>query len=165
MHLLGGCGAGGYAKSRLTYGFAGTTITIGASVIGVLGAAGNSGGTTYFGGAISAGGDSGGTDNLASTSASFAPEGNGGVTTGGNIVLSNGAGGFPGSICLGNVSAAGRGGGSALYLGGYGSGTVLIKDGYPATQQGCGGANSGPSGVARTGGLGYAGLATIYELS
>lgn len=78
-----------------------------------------------------------------------------------------GQGGFSGTVYSQFLSASGRGGSSSLYLGGYGSGTRLDRDGYDATQYGCGGggANNSPSmSTTRKGGVGYSGVAIIYEL-
>lgn len=159
-----GGGSGGYVKARLTSGFSGQPITIGAGGTGVSNSNGNPGGNTLFMSLTATGGGGGVTG--AATTLAVTPEGPGGIGSGGFIAAA-GAGGFPSIVYSSVLAQSGKGAGSYLYPGGGATGTVQPRDGYDATQYGCGGggSNSAPSGAARKGGSGFQGVAIIWEYS
>lgn len=161
-----GGGGGGYVKSRLTSGFTGQTVTIGAGGAGAAaGANGNNGSATTFG-TLSAGGGLGG---LAMTAASYGlgpSQANSGVATGGNLINALGVRGFNGVVYSmnGAFCQSGRGGGCVMFPGGAGA-AVTGANGSPATALGCGGGGAATAGTmaATAGGAGGNGYAIIYE--
>ncbi|WP_157661702.1 hypothetical protein [Burkholderia ubonensis] len=154
-----GGAAGGYIRHRMTSGFSGATVTIGAAGSGSSGAAGAAGGNTSFAG-ITANGGSGGASNGPSTSAATAPSA-GGTASGGSIINSSGA---PGLWCVGNATLAYGGIGANSLLGAGGievaNGTGGAATGYGA---GGGGAVIGASSGAQTGGAGAQGVVIVWE--
>lgn len=160
----GGGGAGGYATSRLTTGFSGATVTVGAAGAGASGAVGGNGGSSSFGALLSATGGTGGTLGgiVASGAASFVVGGNGGVGTGGNIVNSQGQPGL-GSLYVASVGLSGSGGASVF--GGGANGLFSASNGVDANSYGAGGsgASNPASSAAKTGGAGKAGIVIVEE--
>jgi len=162
-----GGGAGAYAEGRLTSGFSGATITIGAGGNG--GAAGinngSTGGTTSFGASISCPGGIGG--QAAGSAAGPAVIGNQGpssVATGGSILNATGAaGGLGFNFGIGD-SVSGYGASSSFGAGGQ-SQVSTTAAGNAATTKGAGGggALSVNGGAAQAGGNGAAGLIIVLE--
>lgn len=116
--VSGGGGGGGYCRSRLTSGFAGAVITIGAPGAGGASGGGNGGaaGTTSFGALLSATGGTGGFGGAAVSNggSSIVIGGNNGVGTSGNIANARGTRGGAGlqngvSISAGIGGPAGNG--------------------------------------------------------
>ncbi|EPL0492715.1 glycine-rich domain-containing protein [Citrobacter koseri] len=164
----GGGGAGGYIKARVNDGFDGAVVTIGAGGSGVNGGTGTSGGTTSFGNVLIAPGGAGGTVVPNATIPAAGGDGTGGLPTGSNpIVLAKGSSGGYGIMYSTAFATSGAGAASFLYPGGSGGGTQNPRDGYSATEYGCGGGagNSRASGTSRAGGDGYQGIAIIWEFS
>lgn len=156
--VASGGAAGGYVRHRMTAGFSGATITIGAGGAGVSGAAGGNGGASSFAG-ITANGGSGGAVSAAGTAPVTGPS-SGGTASGGNILNTNGAPGWwavGGTYAFGGMGAnailgtggienAGTGGGSASGYGGGGGGGV-----------------NGATAAAQTGGAGAPGVVIVWE--
>ena len=161
----GGGGGGAYVKAMLTAGFNGSFVTIGAGGLGVTGLAGGNGGDTSFGDNIIAGGGVGGSPMATSSGPLGGGEGTGGIASGGNIINSIGHSGWSGMAYDVTYAVSGRGGESILFPGGQPSGTQQMKDGFNASEYGCGGggANSRSSEIAYKGGSGSQGIAIIWE--
>ncbi|WP_157654002.1 hypothetical protein [Burkholderia ubonensis] len=154
-----GGAAGGYIRHRMTSGFSGATITIGAAGVGASGAAGGAGGNTSFAG-ITANGGAGGAANGPATSAATAPSA-GGAASGGNIINSNGA---PGFWSVGNATLAYGGIGANSMLG---AGGIEVANGAGGAASGYGGGGGGSvigaSSGAQTGGAGSQGVVMVWE--
>lgn len=163
--FAGGGGAGAYVKAMITDGFNGVFVTIGAGGIGVIGETGGNGGDTKFGDNFVAGGGKGGSGMLATSGSLGGGEGMGGVASGGNIINSSGHSGWSGITYDVTYSVSGRGGESIIFPGGQPSGTQQMKDGFDASEFGCGGggANSRAGATAYKGGAGTQGIAIIWE--
>ncbi|MDT7484481.1 glycine-rich domain-containing protein [Citrobacter koseri] len=163
--FAGGGGAGAYVKAMITGGFNGVFVTIGAGGIGVIGEVGGNGGDTKFGNNFVAGGGKGGSGMLATSGSLGGGEGMGGVASGGNIINSSGHSGWSGIAYDVTYSVSGRGGESIMFPGGQPSGTQQMKDGFDASEFGCGGggANSRAGTTAYKGGVGTQGIAIIWE--
>lgn len=165
--LGGGGGSGAYAKSRLTSGFSGATVTVGAGGTGVSNANGNAGGTSSFG-SISAPGGGGG--NVSPTSYSSFPAiagyGSGGaIATGANIINAKGQCSI--EAFLSGVSLGRSGAGAMSQFGGGGepiTGTSSSA-GVAAASYGAGGSGSLTlaSGAAAAGGNGANGVVIVWE--
>ncbi|SCD23535.1 phage tail protein [Brucella inopinata] len=159
-----GGASGGYARSQITSGFAGVTVTVGAGGSPVNGGNGGNGGASSFGSFLSASGGGGG----ATAGPTGAPwltgggwPGNG---TGGNIENSPGA---PGGVSLSLTTGAanfGAPGGSSRFSGGgsprSGGGAGVDASGFGG---GGGGTASGQNWASLPGGAGAAGLVIIWE--
>ncbi|SEK02613.1 hypothetical protein [Paraburkholderia tropica] len=160
--LSGGAGgsAGGYIKSRLTSGFSGVTVTIGAGGVAASGAAGGAGGNTVFG-TLTANGGSGGVSQGPGTTFNANNNSNAGTASGGTIINLNGQ---LGTAAFGNTAIIGGiGGDSPLGAGGYPgfSGTAgTAGTGYCA---GGGGTANGASQAANIGGAGAKGVVIVWE--
>lgn len=165
----GGGGAGAIALSnRITSGFSGVTVTIGAG--GTPGAAGQvnggAGGATSFGALLIAGGGNGGVGDSAGGVARAAASGNGGAASGSASVA-----GFTGEIGgIGFATSTGASfggfGGSTLY--GAGGKQAIISGasqaGIAGTGKGSGGSGAtGAGGAAQAGGAGTIGICIVYE--
>lgn len=163
--LASGAGgaAGGYAKSRLTAGFAGATVTIGAGGVAVSGATGGNGGTTSFGALFSATGGVGGSlgSAVAASTQIGAGASAGGSGVGGNMVNAAGESGQSGLLLTSNALS---GAGGSSFFGG-GAPQVAASAGAVAVSLGSGGggAASQASTAARAGGNGAAGLCIVWE--
>lgn len=161
----GGGASANYFKTRMTSGFSGVTVTIGAG--GAPSAAGanngGNGGTTSFG-AFAAGGGVGGTGNVAFTPPLMGGNGgqNSGFTPVGNMVSFAGQTGGNGMAFSASVPQAGAGGSSPLGAGGcsLSIGAVKAASGYGSG--GCG-AISLPSAAAAAGNAGMPGVVIVYE--
>lgn len=163
-----GGGAGALATARITSGFSGVTVTIGAG--GAGGAAGNNngsnGGATTFGSVLTAGGGVGGAGSPAAAVPLASAVGTGGNASGSASLF--GAAGENGRVgyALVNTSSVGGGGGSSAYgAGGDTRVTGTSVAGRNATGFGAGG---GGGAVALTnsavaGGTGTSGICIIWE--
>lgn len=163
----GGGGSGGYVMEWITSGLGSTeTITVGAGGTGVVGAAGNNGGTSSFGSHCSASGGNG-----AGLSGAFA-----------NTLVAFGAGGLPGTGANGTYNITGGAGlqstiGTLNRLSGkggdsiYGGGAAVAVEGASGnagnanTGGGGSGACNGESQVARAGGAGGSGVVIVLSLT
>jgi hypothetical protein len=154
-------GAGSYAKSLLTSGFSGVTITVGAGGTGVIGSAGNNGGPSSFGALISCPGGRGGPTAGPSVQYDTASL-NSSAPSGGNIVSSIGSSGAniisisPTNIIAGNPGASLFGAGSKMIWGVAGAASV-------SPGAGGGGTSNTPSFPALPGGAGAPGIVIIWE--
>lgn len=165
VSLGSGGGAGGYAKSRLTSGFSGASVIVGAGGA-QSSSTGNGGGTTSFGGTIAAGGGVGGALFTATgTYPLLALGGLGGNASGGSIVSQDGGQGGAGFAFTSTNMASGAGGMSAFGAGGgsvTGSASGLNASGFGA---GGGGGSNNNAGAVRASGAGSGGLVVIWEFS
>jgi hypothetical protein len=145
----GGGGAGAYATKRITSGFSGVTVTVGAAGVGNSGLAGGNGGASSFGSLVSANGGSGGNIALVVSNAT-------------NVAL-GGAGGVTGTS--GDLNLAGTVGPAEGILGGLGE----VIPGAPSIMFGAnygygGKPNSNPiSSSALTGASGGGGIVIVRE--
>jgi hypothetical protein len=154
-----GGGAGGYAISRLTSGFSGVSMTIGAG-----GASGSNGGTTSFGALLSATGGGAGAVGPAAAAGYVTINGYGGVGSGGNVLNSRGGDGSPGLGVSASSFSSGAGGVSRIGAGGGGLPTQSSGGSNALTAgSGGGGGLAGASTAAQTGGTGAAGMIIVWE--
>ena len=146
-----GGGGGGYGRKRITSGFSGVMVTIGAGGIGVANNVGNNGGSSSFGSLFTCtGGTGGGVGNVA----------------GATNVLAAGIVGVGGTATSADISVAGANGavaliGPAFAQGGNGGGTEYAPHTYGvSTVAGTGTVSNGTNGVANrgAGGSGAVGL-------
>jgi len=156
----GGGGAGGQAWSRLTSGFSGVSMTIGAGGTGGSGV----GGTTSFGALLSAAGGGVGGQGPASAPPYVTINGFGGVGSSGNLYNGKGGDGACGIASSTSSFCSGGGGSSFFGCGGNGQPTGSGA-GVAATTAGGGGggALAGTSTGAFNGGNGAAGAIIIHE--
>jgi len=161
--LGGPGGAGSYAKSLLTSGFSGATITVGAGGAGVSGAAGNNGGPSSFGALISCPGGRGG-PTAGPTGIQFGSAGlNSSAPSGGNITSSVGSSGNE-VISLASSNIIGGNPGMSL----FGAGPKLAAPGTAGAASISPGAGGGatcntPSMAAVKGGDGAPGIVIVWE--
>jgi hypothetical protein len=157
---VGGPGAaGGQIRHRMTTGFSGATVTIGAAgAAGTAGAAGGTGGNTSFAGVTANGGGGGSVGGPGTAVAAF---GVGGTATGGNIFNKRGANS--------NSSFGASSAGLTIAMPGansdFGSGgpvNTAASNGYGA---GGGGTGNGASAAASVGFIGTPGIVIVYEYS
>jgi len=160
-----GGNSGSYGKSRLTSGFSGVTVTVGAAgSAGAVGGAGGTGGTSSFGALISAPGGTGGAASGAITPPSLQSTGsNSAAATSGNLFNASTGEGQP-ALML-STGAALSGAGANTLFGNGPSGTNLAGVGGTATNYGCGGAGAltGPSASGFAGGAGAQGVVVVWE--
>lgn len=159
-----GGNAGGYIRHRMTSGFSGATVVVGAGGTPASGAIGGNGGASSFAG-ITAGGGNGGPSTTAAANAGQMPSVIAGTATGGSIVNIPGAIGGPSFATFGTfVTISGNGANSPLGSGGGGgiqtNGTAGV--GFGA---GGGGTANGQSQPAISGGAGSPGIVIVYEFS
>lgn len=164
-----GGGAGGYAKSRLTSGFSGVTVTIGAAGANAVGANGGAGGASTFGGLMTANGGAGGFVDGPSAPP-FLNHGYaaGGSASGGNMLNISGQPGSIGHVLAAVVGTFAGGSGAMSYFGSGSAGSVSGSPiAIPVSGYGSGGAGSSllPSSVAQAGSSGAPGVCVIYEYS
>lgn len=167
----GGGGGGGMAKSRLTSGFSGATVTVGSGgAAGAAGAnAGGTGGTSSFGGLLSATGGVGGAGGSAIPLIAITSAGSlGGVGSGGNLFNLAGNPSTTAFVLSINSTVGGAGGSSYLGTGGIqraSLGGVIV--GAPGS--GWGGGASGTTistlGAATAGAVGAQGICLVEEYS
>lgn len=162
----GGGGAGGTVRKRITTGFNGVTVTIGAGgTAPSVGVAGNNGGNSSFGAIMTAGGGIGGglgtqynTPQVCSTAAA------GGSATGGDINIAGGSGTSGTIFSTTSTSNLSGIGGASMF--GFGGGQVGgTTSGGTGTGYGSGGGGGASvnAGGATQGGVGKAGICIIYE--
>lgn len=163
-----GGGAGGFALKRITSGFAGVTITVGAGGAGTPGIAGTAGGSSSFGGLLSATGGAGGIAGGVggSNTASFNGSAAGGQGFSGDV---NGKGGMGVGGFYAPVPIGGQGG-SSFFGGGAGivSGQSGGQNAANTSPGAGGGGGSLPAGIASgdaTGGAGAVGAVIVEEYS
>ncbi len=163
---LGG-GAGGYVKSRLTAGFSGVTVTIGAAGAGAAGTTGGSGTATTFGGLLSAGGGAGGTTIAATAGTGSAAGGTGGTATGGTLNAPGQSGPSWTIPPVGGTVSFTSGPGAHSIYGAGGVGQGASSAGGAATGHGAGGSGgiNSISQSAVAGGAGTPGICIIHEYS
>lgn len=162
----GGGGSGSYARKRLTSGFAGVSVTVGAGGVAQVAATGLPGGSSSFGALVSCPGGLGGTS-VAGTSTFpfYAPPGNGGeVSSGGDI----NTGGSPGEIHIlfSPDTAYGGNGGPSFFMGP--GGRNGNGAGFPGRSPGAGGGGAcrpQNSATGASGGAGSNGIVIIWEYS
>jgi hypothetical protein len=156
-----GGAAGGYIKHRMTSGFSGATVTVGAAGTAGSGVAGGAGGSSSFAG-ITAGGGTGGPVTAAAAAANSIGTA-GGTATGGSILNVPGQ---PGNSSIfqasNNLGFPGHGAASVFGSGGSGAvnGTGGAANGFGS---GGGGTLDSSSVAAQTGGAGSAGIVIVWE--
>jgi len=157
-----GGGAGGYAIGRLTTGFNGTSVVVGAGGANSS-SSGNAGGASSFGTINATGGNGGGLISNSSTYPATLTPANPGVGTGGNIYNSKGGQGSPPIAMSSSNFYSGTGGASKLGAGGEFQ--TATSNGSDAVSYGSGGggASVAPSGTAKASGAGRAGLVIVWE--
>ncbi|TXJ25374.1 MAG: hypothetical protein E6Q24_14675 [Chitinophagaceae bacterium] len=167
---LGSGGASGsYAIARMTSGFSGQTITIGAGGAGGVGGNnGSAGGATSLGTKLIAGGGNGGNTVPASAAtvlARYGGEPNGASGSDSLFAASGRLGGT--AYLLNNLLSGGYGAPTIFGAGGVGgeiSGAGGTSGGAPAGfGAGGGGAVNGPSQSARDGNAGSSGICIVWE--
>lgn len=114
VSVSGAGGGGGYAASRLTSGFDGLLVTIGAGGTGGTGGANNAGAglITSFGALLQANGGGAGQGNATSvttTASQMVTSGFGGSASGGNLINSTGQRGVPGIIINSDLNSGSGG--------------------------------------------------------
>lgn len=143
-------GPGGYARKKITAGFAGVAITVGAGGAGGVAGTGSTGGTTSFGSLVSATGGGGGSYN----------------TTGntGTVVANPGA---TGAGVGGDENYGGNPGIGAVNIAGVGLFGAPGAPNIGGGSNGIGGAGFclGVSSAAQTGHVGKDGLLRVWEYS
>ncbi|GJD51075.1 hypothetical protein OPKNFCMD_3826 [Methylobacterium crusticola] len=171
----GGGGAGGIAISRITSGFAGALVTVGAAGAGgvnPIGIApftrdGGNGGDSSFGAFLSATGGGGARGGAAGTFVNVQAGGGGGVGIGGSELNLPGAPGMYSTACDPGNAASGFGGISILY--GRGGNPIYSGGGAGEASQAYGaggsGASNGASAPARQGGAGRGGIVLVDEFA
>lgn len=164
MSIGSGGTAGAYGLSRLTTGFSGQTVTVGAGGTPNSGTNGGNGGQSSFGAIITAPGGGGGIrvgPASPGTAGSGAPAG--ASASGGNI---RNTAGSPGGWAFSATATSQFGGiGGASPLGGGGTVTTTGATPGAASSFGSGGAGAsqGASAGALAGGAGAQGIVTIWE--
>lgn len=164
----GACGgAGGYVRHRMTSGFSGAAVLIGAPGVGVAGAFGGNGGSSSFAG-ITAGGGSGGGTSLTG-GLSIAGGGTGGTAPVGSILRIPGA---TGPLQIGNSTSGFFVPQSAPsgYLGASAPGANVVSNGNAGIGYGSAGGGtvnlSGfGGGAALVGGAGAPGVVIVWEFA
>lgn len=160
-----GGGGGGYVKHRMTSGFSGAAVVVGAGGVPVATTAGGAGGNSSFAGITANGGLGGGVSSGAAPTVQSIP-GAGGGASGGNIDNSGGdPGGSTAVITSGNLAAIfGHGGSSKMGGGGTcGNGT----NGTSGTGYGGGGSGALTNQAIGSliGGYGAPGAVLVWEYS
>lgn len=160
----GGGGGGGYARKKITSGFSGATLTVGASGSGNSGATGSPGGSTSFGALVSATGGLGGTSAGPSGANFVAEGGDGGTSTSGEININGQVGNRGVTFSSLSYTIGGYGGNSQNGSGGFAATAANggIGTGYGA---GGGGTSNPPSSTAKSGGAGAPGIIIVWEFN
>ncbi|WP_286898901.1 hypothetical protein [Achromobacter sp. UBA2119] len=164
----GGGGSGAYAETRLTSGFTGQVVTVGAGgAAGAVGGGGGFGGSSAFGAIVTAPGGGGGAVGLTTSSFPLVSQSGSraGPATGGNILNSTGTPGDNGvALALNRIMG---GAGSSSVFGG-GGGTPIAggsgNDGGAYCAGGGGGA-SAASQAGQSGAAGGSGVVIVMEYS
>lgn len=163
----GGGSAGAYARARLTTGFAGVPVTVGAGGAATSAASprGNAGSTSSFGALVTAPGGLGGYVGFAAPAGVIVGGSEPGATaTGGNLLNTIGNSGDPAFVIGISVVIGGNGGNSAFGGGGCAGGNGPGSAGG-APGAGGGGASAIFSSAGRNGGAGANGIVIVYEYS
>lgn len=163
--LGGGGGSGGYGRKKITSGFNGVTVTVGAggAVTAPGAVTGNSGGISSFGAAISATGGGGGGAGVSLDTPDIGGDGGSHGTCSDGDLNVNGAEGLRGYTYDENVVFSGAGAGS--YFGGGAQMAAFDNDGRAAFAYGAGGSGgcTRPNGTAKRGGAGKQGIVIVWE--
>lgn len=161
-----GGSSGSYARARLTTGFAGLSVTVGAGGAATSAASrGNAGTASTFGSLVTAPGGLGGMPGFATTPGIVVGGSDAGpASTGGNLVNTAGNPGHHGFVLGLTAVVGGNGGGSPFGGGGSGGGNGAGLSGL-APGAGGGGASSIASSGARNSGPGANGIVIVYEYS
>ncbi len=165
--IVGSGGASGaYAKAKITTGFSGVAVTVGAKGVNVAGDFGVSGGSSSFGALVSCPGGPGGSK-AGPVSAPWNTGQSGSMLpSGGNLAAS---GGSPGGVSVAISASQGFGGiGGASIFGGSGSPAPAGSNGSSAFAPGAGGGGTmSPQNQASPlkGGDGADGLVIVWEYS
>jgi len=163
----GGGGSGAYAKARMTSGFSGATVTVGAGGTSVLNANGNAGGTSSFG-TVSAPGGGGGSASPTQYNVFPAITGSGmggAVATNGNLINAAGQTSIQGFIPSVSQGRSGAGAPSQFGGGGLPVNGSVSGSGIAAQTYGSGGSGSLTlgGGAAAAGGNGANGVVIVWE--
>jgi hypothetical protein len=162
-------GGGGYARKRITSGFSGVTVTVGAKGSG--GAAGNNagtaGGSSSFGALVSATGGSAGSGGAAGTAVYLNFPGGGGSGSSGDVNISGGSGGLVQVWAGPGLSVSGVGGDSFYGKGPPANVTGTRAAGLAGTGFGSGGGGGicAASQTQAPGGDGTPGIVIVWEYS
>ena len=157
--------AGAFCKTRLTSGFSGQTVTIGAGGTPAAGAVGGNGAQSSFGAILTAPGGGGGQISAATATTSSADASGGtpaAIATGGTLVNARGTGGGGAAAILGAAFPRNPGAGTL-----YGGGGDAVANGNGNAAGGFGSGGGGniltASMAAVSGGAGAPGVCIIYE--
>lgn len=164
----GGGGGGGYSRRFMLAATlaASETVTIGAAGTGGAAGANNgvAGGTTSLGALLSATGGALGTGNGSGPSTSYAAGGDGGVGSGGDLILRGGPG--DNGCRVGGIVTHPSFGGQSFFGPGRRGSNLASADGQAALSNSYGGGGSGGHDVAtstaRAGGTGAAGILMVH---
>ena len=165
-----GGNAGAYSKTRITGGFNGATVTVGAQGLGRTGLSGLNGGFSSFGPFVSAPGGEGGTYYPFTTPPMLNVNASGqSIPTAGTIVMAVGSRGAPGCCSALNYGGSGDGGGSPWGSGGQSAPVPAngFRNGFGSICAGAGGSGAASSngGGAAGGGNGGDGIVMVWEYS
>lgn len=165
-----GGNAGAYSKTRITGGFNGATVTVGAQGLGRTGLSGLNGGFSSFGPFVSAPGGEGGTYYPFTTPPMLNVNASGqSIPTAGTIVMAAGSRGAPGCCSALNYGGSGDGGGSPWGSGGQSAPVPAngFRNGFGSICAGAGGSGAASSngGGAAGGGNGGDGIVMVWEYS
>lgn len=163
-----GGNAGAYGKSRITSGFSGVSIVVGATGLGRTGLAGTNGGFSSFGSFVTSPGGEGGLFYSAATPPIISINSTTqSVSSGGNLVAAAGGRGAPANATVSSGGGSGDGGLSVFGAGAPCSPVVAntLFNGNTAICPGAGGsgATSTYGAGAAGGGHGAAGIVIVWE--
>lgn len=159
-------GAGGYILTKITSGFSGASVVVGAAGIAgtTAGAAGGTGGSSSFAGVTAVGGGGGAGSLVNQTGPQNTQAAGGGSASGGTILNLSGQYGTDSNYSTGtNLAIWGTGGSCRL---GSGAKAVLNSAGINATGYGSGGGGiiqTSSGTTARAGGAGSPGIVIVWE--
>lgn len=156
-----GGGGGGFVIQRLSSGFNGATVTVGAGGSAPAGANGGSGGSSSFGASLSSTGGGGGTATAASAPTNTP---NGAGTGGAGVTGATNGQGTAGLYGWSFAIAVSGPGGGSLW-GGGGASVNGSTNGNPGGANGAGGsgASNAQGQGARSGGIGIDGMVIVQE--
>lgn len=165
ISVTGGGGAGAYARTRITTGFSGTAVTVGAGgTAGTAGAGnGGNGGTSSFGAFVSCVGGVGSIGRGAFPSGIAVGGGGAAAPVGANIVNSRGSDGAPGLTISSTDFISGVGANTPFGAGGTAVNATGAGNNGVSYGSGAGGACTGISTAAQAGGQGAPGVVIVYE--
>lgn len=161
----GGGGSGAYARSRLTSGFSGASVTVGtAGAAGTSPAGAGGNGTASSFGALTAGGGIGSAGRGAFAPPYIAVGGGGGTTpVTGNLVNGRGTDGATAFSITTGDSVSGVGGSTIFGAGGTATNATGAGNAGVSYGSGAGGAFTGISAAAQAGAAGAPGVVFVYE--